>query len=261
MTVLANERYLQAWHARHPDCGRIFSDTVDSEGQSSFERLASTASGAAVIVDLGCGSGRLLELCDRPNPHARKVGIDLSDAELRLAAARLPSAQLVQARAQELPFRADSADCVMCHMALMLMDAPEQVLAQASRILRPRGLFSAVTQRRTAPDETAGAIFAMLRALWNRSHSEPPAPSLGDTRTADANELHALAAQWFSDVNVHSFAVVQIVPQAELPDFLAEALYGVDALPRQDLAAALGDLHLPNPVSWVSPLLHLSARA
>ena len=125
----------------------------------------------------------------------------------------------------------------------------------------PRGLFSAVSQRRTAPDETAGAIFAMLRALWTRSHSEPPAPSLRDTRTTDANELHALGRTVVLGRQCPFVRCRADRPAAELPDFLAEALCGVDALPRQDLAAALGDLDLPNPVSWVSPLLHLSARA
>ncbi|MCA1583598.1 MAG: class I SAM-dependent methyltransferase [Acidobacteria bacterium] len=218
----------------------MFSNGVDSAGQSSFARLAARATSATALIDLGCGSGRLLQICEQLNPCAQKLGVDLSRAELQVASSHLPRVQFVQARAQALPLRADSVDCVLCHMALMLMDDPEHVLAEASRVLRRGGVFAAVTQRQTG---------------------DALPPPLGDVRTTDATAFRGLAASWFPEVRIDSFDLVQPIERTELPSFLSEALYGIDALPPQDIAEVFGELDLPDQVWWTTPMLHLSARA
>ncbi|MBC7684132.1 MAG: methyltransferase domain-containing protein [Bdellovibrionales bacterium] len=53
-------------------------------------------------------------------------------------------AALYQARRQALPLADDCADAVLCHVALMLTDDAPQVLAEARRVLKTGGLFSAV---------------------------------------------------------------------------------------------------------------------
>lgn len=255
------ERYLTAWHARHPDSGWVFARGVDAAGQSSLERLAAAAVSATAIVDLGCGSGRLLQLCERSNPSARKIGIDLSRTELRVAAGYLPGTQFVQARAQALPLRRDRVDCVLCHMALMLMDSPSQVLAEVNRVLRPGGMFAAVTQRHVSPDTTLQAVSAALRPIRGRADSAALPPLWGDPRTTDGNTLRALAAPWFSEVSIQSFDLEQSIERGSLQEFLFDALYGFDALPQEKVAGLLGELELPNPLRWTTPMLYLSARA
>ncbi|MFN2447505.1 MAG: class I SAM-dependent methyltransferase [Vicinamibacterales bacterium] len=239
----------------------MFSNGVDSAGQSSFARLAARATSATALIDLGCGSGRLLQICEQLNPCAQKLGVDLSRAELQVASSHLPRVQFVQARAQALPLRADSVDCVLCHMALMLMDDPEHVLAEASRVLRRGGVFAAVTQRQTTPDATARRIVTALRPIWDRMEGDALPPPLGDVRTTDATAFRGLAASWFPEVRIDSFDLVQPIERTELPSFLSEALYGIDALPPQDIAEVFGELDLPDQVWWTTPMLHLSARA
>jgi hypothetical protein len=80
------ERYLAAWRVRDRDSGWVFARGVDAAGQSSFERLAAASSSATALVDRACGSGRLLQLCERSNPSALKIGIDASRTELQRAA-------------------------------------------------------------------------------------------------------------------------------------------------------------------------------
>lgn len=255
----AAERYLSAWHGRHPDAGRLFADHDDAAGHSSLERLAADAESATAVVDVGCGSGRLLELCHRSNPSAQQFGIDLNHADLHIAAELLPGARFVQARAQALPLRADSVDCVLCHMALMLMDDPSQVLAEVSRVLGSGGIFAAVTQRLVF-DTTAEAVFAALRPLFEQADSARLPPPLANARTTDEGALRTLAAPWFAEVSVQPFDVGRLIEREGLREFLFDAIYGVDALPQEGVAGLLRKLELPDPVPWTTPMLYLSAR-
>ena len=127
-------------------------------------------------------------------------------------------------------------------------------------MLRPGGMFAAVTQRHVSPDPTVQAVFAALRPLWDRADSAARPPRLGDPRTTDGNALRALASPWFSEVTVQSFDLAQSIERASLPEFLFDALYGVDALPPEKVAGLLGELELPDPVRWTTPMLYLSAR-
>ena len=104
------------------------------------------------------------------------------------------------------------------------------------------------------------AVFAALRPLWEWADSAALPPLLGDPRTTDGNALRALAAPWFSEVSVQSFDLVQTIERESLPAFLFDAFYGVDALPQAKVAGLLGELELPNPVRWTTPMLYLSAR-
>src|SRR5689334_3979027 len=138
MQSSATETYLAGWHHRHAGaCRPVFLGARSADGRTSYERLANLVADGEAVLDLGCGDGTLLEMIRTAAPNARLSGIDLSDGELALARERLPDAVLHRARAQELPLEDASVDLVVCHMALMLMDEPERVLAEARRVLCP----------------------------------------------------------------------------------------------------------------------------
>src|SRR5256885_405894 len=97
------ERYLRAWHHRHPDASQVFANAGDDSGRSSYQRLALLAAHSASVLDVACGCGSLLSLVHEATPSAHLAGIDLSETSLQLAAKRLPSAKLAVARAQTMP--------------------------------------------------------------------------------------------------------------------------------------------------------------
>jgi demethylmenaquinone methyltransferase/2-methoxy-6-polyprenyl-1,4-benzoquinol methylase len=97
------------------------------------------------ILDVGCGTGRLLSEAARAFPQADLVGVDPSAGMLSVAAARNPAAcRLVQARAEDLPFPDDLFDLVTATYSIRHWSDPDGALRQIARVLAPHGLFGLV---------------------------------------------------------------------------------------------------------------------
>jgi SAM-dependent methyltransferase len=94
--------------------------------------------GPGTVLDVGAGSGRLLEaLADR---GWTVYGIDPVPQMVELARARLPAAskRLVVGRAEELPFE-DGAFDVATVVGVLEYAAVDGALAELARVLRPGG--------------------------------------------------------------------------------------------------------------------------
>lgn len=102
--------------------------------------LAAGAPRPVRILDLASGASPLLAGVDplRMNVHSF-IRADRSADELALA-----DGDRVRADAAHLPFADASFDLVACHLAFMLFDRPEQVVAELARVLAPGGEFLAI---------------------------------------------------------------------------------------------------------------------
>lgn len=96
------------------------------------------------LLDLGCGTGRLLSFVKDNWPRLPALGLDLSPAYLAEAAATLApwrSWQLLQAPAESVPLADGSLDAVTA--VFLFHELPRKVraavLAEAARLLRPGG--------------------------------------------------------------------------------------------------------------------------
>jgi ArsR family transcriptional regulator len=94
------------------------------------------------LLDLGTGTGRLLELF---SPfYQRAIGVDSSTAMLAVARANLDRAGLGQAQVRlgdiyNLPLPRDAFDVVTIHQVLHYLDEPESAVVEAARMLAPGG--------------------------------------------------------------------------------------------------------------------------
>jgi ArsR family transcriptional regulator len=93
------------------------------------------------LVDIGTGTGRMIELFGRRSTQA--VGIDKSSEMLRVARVKLEAADvrasLRQGDMYALPLDDDSADVVLLHQVLHYAQNPAAAIAEAARLLVPGG--------------------------------------------------------------------------------------------------------------------------
>ncbi len=92
---------------------------------------------SAVIVDLGCASGSLLEDLRRTRPDAQLIGVDMVGPGLRAAHMNVPDARLLQADVCALPLRDASVDAATSASLLEHVPGDEVALSELCRVLRP----------------------------------------------------------------------------------------------------------------------------
>ena len=91
------------------------------------------------ILDVGCGAGFLTNRMAQKG-HAVQ-GLDYSLESLRVAQTRKTPAQYHRGDALRLPFRGGVFDVVCAMDFLEHVEDPQAVVAEASRVLKPGGLF------------------------------------------------------------------------------------------------------------------------
>lgn len=213
--AVTSESFLRAFHAAHPGItSRVLARS------DSYARLAARIAGKQRVLDLGCG--------DRP----LGIGIDLSLDELR------GTTRCVQGRAQQLPFAGRAFDAAVSHLAFMLFDDPELVVAELARVTSE---FHAVLGGGPTAEPDAFTRFLEL--------AQPRGPALGDPRTRTERGWRALFAGW--DVAFERFVVDLSGPLDDVYAFFASG-YQAHADVRAELHAEFGD-HAPcRVVMWLA---------
>ena len=94
------------------------------------------------LVDIGTGTGRMIELFGPDSRHA--LGVDRSPEMLRLARVKLAEAGLATAELRQgdmysLPLASGSADTVILHQVLHYAQQPAAAVEEAARLLGPGG--------------------------------------------------------------------------------------------------------------------------
>ena len=151
----------------------------DDSGKNSYELLADIIdpNGHTNVLDLACGSGVLLDLCNQRFGNKLKLsGVDMNVTELQLARERLAHTdiKLHHSTAQDLKCVNDkSIDVILCHWALTLMDPVVPVFTAAKRVLKKKGIFAAdikivplLFSLRATPDKLARQVAGFFYASF-----------------------------------------------------------------------------------------------
>ena len=134
------------------------------------------------LLDVGCGTGALLEAFAAACPGTKLYGIDLSPQMIAVAQRRLGQTAVVTvADAETLPLPDDAADTVTCDDTIHHYPNPAAAQRELRRVMRPGGSLILAEWRLPAP----------LRRLMNSFIHRLPE---GDVRVYSRDELCRLAA-------------------------------------------------------------------
>ncbi|HEY6314400.1 MAG TPA: class I SAM-dependent methyltransferase [Streptosporangiaceae bacterium] len=90
-----------------------------------------------VALDAACGTGRFAEFLARQGHKV--IGVDSSPDMLDYARRRVPEGEFRLGELDRLPLPDDSADVVVCALALVHVPCLQPVMAEFARVLRPGG--------------------------------------------------------------------------------------------------------------------------
>jgi len=96
------------------------------------------------VLDLGCGTGRLLGRLATEFPELQGTGLDLSSQMLRVAREsnrHRPRLIYIQGNAESLPFATGQFDAVFNTISFLHYAQPQQVLSEVARVLKTGGRF------------------------------------------------------------------------------------------------------------------------
>jgi ubiquinone/menaquinone biosynthesis C-methylase UbiE len=93
------------------------------------------------VLDIGCGTGRLLRRINARWPSAALNGVDLAEGMVAQARALTPQATIYQAPAEVLPLPDSSVDLVTSTTSFHHWSDQAKGVSEAYRVLRPGGLF------------------------------------------------------------------------------------------------------------------------
>ena len=247
----------------------------DAQGKNSYEILANMIDHRhhTSVLDLACGSGVLLDLCNqRFGEKLSYFGVDSSDAELELARKRLGSTKtrLSRCMAQDLSFIADgSIDIILCHWALTLMDPVVPVLETVKRVLKARGVFSAIIDGDANNESNYSDVNDIIYAYTQQKYPNYGAIELGDPRIRTTRKLKELAIEIFGDseITIIPYVLSFTAPPNLLARETAGFFYASFVLSVNERQAMLNELekyfvtHMENGESYFSmPINQLVIR-
>ncbi len=168
-----DDRYFDRWSRRY-DRSLAQSLLFGPVQRSVVATLAPLIPEPRVILDIGCGTGRLLERVGAVVPSAALVGLDRS-AGMAEAARRLrPHLGIERGTADALPHPDGCFDAVMTTISFHHWSDKTAALAEVCRVLRPGGLFALT-------DVSIDDLPGWPRPLWTLARRQmDDMPSLGE---------------------------------------------------------------------------------
>ncbi|HWS46038.1 MAG TPA: methyltransferase domain-containing protein [Acidimicrobiia bacterium] len=173
------------------------------------EFLAAAAITAnAVVLDVGCGTGRTTRDAARLASSGRVLGVDLSSRMLEYARKRaadegLDNVEFEQADAQVHPFEPGAFDMVISRTGAMFFGDPVAAFVNLRSALRPGGSVTLLTWQPPAVNEWIRELSGAFAA--GRDVQLPPLNAPGPFALSDPARIESiLGAAGFRDVAIHS---------------------------------------------------------
>jgi ubiquinone/menaquinone biosynthesis C-methylase UbiE len=115
------------------------------------------------VLDIGCGTGRLLDRIATVLPAEQLVGLDRSNGMAAAAAHIRPQLRIERATAEALPHPSACFDAVVTTISFHHWSDKATAVAEVFRVLRPAGLFALTDVSVDDLPLWPGSLWAILR--------------------------------------------------------------------------------------------------
>ncbi|MEW9123078.1 MAG: class I SAM-dependent methyltransferase [Thermotaleaceae bacterium] len=140
------------------------------------------------FLDLGCGTGAVIKAILDMGSNKKAYGIDLSENMLQVAKEKLEDrATLTLGDAENLPYGDSFFDVVYCNDSFHHYPAPDKVVAEVHRVLKPGGTF--IIGDCWQPLLTRGIMNAFMK--WSNE---------GDVKMYSEKQIRALLSICFQNI-------------------------------------------------------------
>lgn len=121
--------YDESWVQRYAD--RVHEEMLNV--------VTSEIAAPQTVLDVGCGTGRLLRKARALYPSAQLLGIDPAEGMVKVARSQIPSATIYLGAAESLPLANSSVDAVLSSISFHHWSDQLAALQEINRVLRSGG--------------------------------------------------------------------------------------------------------------------------
>lgn len=136
------------------------------------------------LLDVGCGTGPMIELLCEEYPERHYTGLDLTPAMIEKAKEKnLANTEFIDGDSENMPFEDESFDVIICANSFHHYPEPEKFFSEVHRVLKPGG--SLVLRDYTS--------YPWL--IWLMNHIEMPLAHLvghGDVRAYTKKQIDSM---------------------------------------------------------------------
>jgi ubiquinone/menaquinone biosynthesis C-methylase UbiE len=116
----------------------------DQTHQAALALAAGIVHQPECVLDVGCGTGRLLRRAYRYWPEAQLIGVDPADGMVERAKLLTPDATFYTSMAESLPLQDNSVDLALSTTSFHHWQDQAAGIREIARVLRPGGYFMLV---------------------------------------------------------------------------------------------------------------------
>ena len=158
-----------------------------------------------LLLDVACGPGWLS--ADAVKLGAVVTALDFAENMVAIAHVRCPEADVHTGDAEDLHFESGRFDAVVCSLGILHFPNPEKAIAEASRVLKPRGWYAFTCWTPPARNPFFGLVLGSVQKYGNMNVDLPAGPPL--FRFGEATECErVLRAAGFTPVSVTELPMV-----------------------------------------------------